>query len=445
MSFPSPSKKQARLLWFSLTALALAVLLVLTGVLLWAVGWVLHRLSAVLVPMAFALILAYILDPVVEFFVRKKLPRLWSVCLVFVLGIVVIGAVFGSVLPGLQRETRRLTDDLPKNIDYVRARAGHFVQELPPSWRAALFPVEGSVTNTNGALASIIVSSTNATDTATNLVTVNAETGTNAAATNSADFEVSAHNVKRALNAPIGRTVIPGVTRALVFVAGWFQEQLGKVTTWVEFLIGFVLVPVYLFYFLLEKEEITQQWTAYLPIKESAAKDEVVFVLRAINECLIVFFRGQVLVAIVVGILLSAAYVTMGLNYAILLGMLAGGLEIVPYLGTIVGLVLAVSVEGIQFRDWTHAFIVLGIVVVIKLVEDFVIAPKIIGKRVGLHPLTIIVAVMVGTTLLGGFLGALLAIPLTAALRTLMYRYVWNKGREEEKQSDADAATELAE
>ena len=63
----------------------------------------------------------------------------------------------------------------------------------------------------------------------------------------------------------------------------------------------------------------------------------------------------------------------------------------------------------------------------VQLVEGFVISPKIIGDRVGLHPITIIVAVLVGTTLMGGILGGVLAIPLTAALRTLMFRYVWKK------------------
>jgi predicted PurR-regulated permease PerM len=63
----------------------------------------------------------------------------------------------------------------------------------------------------------------------------------------------------------------------------------------------------------------------------------------------------------------------------------------------------------------------------VQLLEGFVISPKIIGDRVGLHPLTIIIAVMVGTTLMGGVLGGVLAIPLTAALRTLMFRYVWRQ------------------
>jgi predicted PurR-regulated permease PerM len=70
---------------------------------------------------------------------------------------------------------------------------------------------------------------------------------------------------------------------------------------------------------------------------------------------------------------------------------------------------------------------VLGIFSLVQALEGFVISPKIMGDRVGLHPLTIIIAVMVGTTLMGGILGGILAIPLTAALRVLMFRYIWKK------------------
>ena len=227
------------------------------------------------------------------------------------------------------------------------------------------------------------------------------------------------------------------------FLAKWFYAQLSKLSTWAEFLIGFILVPVYLFYFLLEKEAIVKYWPDYLPIKPSRVRDETVFVLRAINDCMIVFFRGQVLVALCVGVLLAGGYSLMGLNYAVLLGLVAAVLGVVPYLGTITSLVLALTVAAIQFQDWSHVLCVLAIAGLVKLLEDFIISPRIIGERSGLHPLTIILAVLIGTTLLGGFVGALLAIPLTAALRTLMFRYIWS--REHPHARPADVRRELQE
>jgi predicted PurR-regulated permease PerM len=79
----------------------------------------------------------------------------------------------------------------------------------------------------------------------------------------------------------------------------------------------------------------------------------------------------------------------------------------------------------VTYGDWLHPLLALGVYGLVQFLEGFVIQPKIMGDRVGLHPLTIIIALMVGTTLLGGILGAILAIPLTAALRVVMFRYVW--------------------
>ena len=81
----------------------------------------------------------------------------------------------------------------------------------------------------------------------------------------------------------------------------------------------------------------------------------------------------------------------------------------------------------VQFGDWQHPLLVLAVFAVVQTLEGLVISPKIMGGRVGLHPVTIIIAVMVGTTLLGGLLGGILAIPLTAALRVVMFRYVWKR------------------
>jgi predicted PurR-regulated permease PerM len=190
-------------------------------------------------------------------------------------------------------------------------------------------------------------------------------------------------------------------------------------------IVGMAMVPVFTFYFLLEKEKIRRGWTNYLPLQESRLKDELVFVLSAINNYLIVFFRGQVLIAFGNAIMLTIGFLAMGLNYAVFLGLLAGALSIVPYLGTIVTIIPTVLLAAVQFRDAFHPIMVVAIYGLVHLMEGFVISPKVMGDRVGLHPLTIIIAVLVGTTLLGGILGGILAIPLTAALRVLMFRYVW--------------------
>jgi predicted PurR-regulated permease PerM len=192
-------------------------------------------------------------------------------------------------------------------------------------------------------------------------------------------------------------------------------------------LAGLALVPVYAFYFLLEKRGIESHWSDYLPVTQSGFKDELIFVIKAINEHLITFFRGQVLVAICDGICYTIGFLLIGLPYAVLLGVMATFLTMIPFLGAIATCAAALVIAFVQFGDWQHPLLVLVVFAVVQSLEGFVIQPKIMGDRTGLHPLTIIIAVMVGTTVLGGILGGILAIPLTAAGKVLMLRYVWKK------------------
>ena len=101
---------------------------------------------------------------------------------------------------------------------------------------------------------------------------------------------------------------------------------------------GMALVPVYVF-ILLEAQTIQRKWSDYLPLKESKFKEEAVFVLESFNDYLVVFFRGQVLVAICVGLCLAIGFSIIGLPYGILLGLLAGIIGIIPYFGVIVSTV----------------------------------------------------------------------------------------------------------
>jgi len=212
---------------------------------------------------------------------------------------------------------------------------------------------------------------------------------------------------------------------------GWLAGFLPKAGTWVfswfGVFVGLALVPIYAFYLLLEREGIRSKWTNYLPVKDSTFKSELIFILQSINDYLIAFFRGQVLVAICDGIMYGIGFLLIGLPYAILLGVAAMVLTIVPFIGALIIFVVAMALALFQFGDWKHPLLVLVVFAVVQTLEGTVVSPRIMKGRVGLHPLTIIFAVMVGTTLLGGLLGGVLAIPLTAVLRVLMSRYVWKR------------------
>ncbi len=219
-------------------------------------------------------------------------------------------------------------------------------------------------------------------------------------------------------------------------MGSWLLETAVKGASGFGLLAGLALIPVYAFYFLLEQRGIESHWKDYLPLQDSRAKDEMVFVLEAIQQYLVAFFRGQVLVALCDAVLYTIGFLIVGVNYAFLLGFAAVLLTMIPFLGAIVICVTALTLAFVQYGDWQHPPLVLGVFAVVQSLEGLVISPKIMGGRVGLHPLAIIIAVMTGTTLLGGILGGILAIPLAAALRVILFRYVWKK-------NDARCVTEM--
>jgi predicted PurR-regulated permease PerM len=208
------------------------------------------------------------------------------------------------------------------------------------------------------------------------------------------------------------------------------------------FFLGFFLVPLYLFFFLREATNIRDQWTDYIPLKASKFKDEVVGTLTEINGYLIAFFRGQMLVSLIDGAITALLLTAMGLKFGLLIGLLVGILGIIPYLGIIACFVPAVIIATVQGGkgDWElfylfpmHApwwvlpVLVTAVFIAVNNLDGIFIAPKIVGDSVGLHPFTVIVSVLFWSFLLGGLLGAILAVPLTASVKVLFRRYIWMK------------------
>lgn len=396
---PPPSPKQTRILWFCITAVAVAILLCLVGLLLWGLGWVVEHLASVLLPLAIAGVIAYLLDPLVNFFSRK-LSRTSSILLVFCVGVLLVVGLLSTVVPRLISESRALVHRIPEYSQKSQERIDQWLDKSPLTRDLHIPFITGSETN------AVVLTTTNAVD---------STSSTNSVPVKGPDLN------QRAMS--WAATMLPAA-------GTWLLEQLKRIASWFGWIVGLLLVPIYTFYFLREKAGIEKGWTDYLPVRESKVKEEIIFVVSAINDSLIVFFRGQMLVALCSGTLLTIGFFCMGLNYALLLGVMAGVLGILPYLGVMMSLVPAVTLAAVQFGDWTHPLLVVGMFGLVHVLEGFVISPKIIGDRMALHPLTIIIAVMVGTTLMGGIMGGILAIPLTAALRAIMFRYVWkNKQR----------------
>lgn len=408
MNFPPPTERQARILWLALTGLAIALLVALVAALIWGLGRVLQMLAPVLWPLAVAGVIAYLFDPVVDWIERRGAPRTRAIIVVFSFALLLVIGLLASVVPQLAIETRELAHRIPTYTEQFQKQVEKWMTNPPELVRKYLLSQpkpsaeEAPTTPDNPAPPPLPAANTN-------------------------DTAIVITEPTPALDRTIVGSATSWLAKALPTAGKWLSQIVAHVASWFGILVGLALVPVYAFYLLLEKRGIESKWTDYLPVSDSAFKDELVFVLRSINEYLIAFFRGQVLVAICDGILYTIGFLIIGLPYAVLIGAMAIVLTMIPFLGAITTCVIALVIAFVQYGDWLHPALVLAVFAVVQTLEGVVISPRIMGGRVGLHPLTIIIAVMVGTTLLGGLLGGILAIPLTAVLRVVMVRYVWKR------------------
>ena len=176
-----------------------------------------------------------------------------------------------------------------------------------------------------------------------------------------------------------------------------------------------VVIPIYLFFFLLSKGEPTHKLPENLTFLPENARTDIVFLVREFIGIIVSFFRGQLVIGLIMGVLLSIGFSIVGLQYGLMLGLVLGVLNIVPYLGTIVGLVLTIPLAFLQPEGGPKlVLLVLVVYSIVQFIEGWFLTPKIMGDRTGLHPVIIIFAIFFWGTALDGVLGMVLAIPLTA-------------------------------
>ena len=159
------------------------------------------------------------------------------------------------------------------------------------------------------------------------------------------------------------------------------------------------------------------KYDEFLPFLKPETKKDVLYLVRQFVDILVAFFRGQLLVAFFQGLLFAIGFSLIGLKYGFVLGMLLGFMNIIPYLGSLIGLSIALPLAYFQPEG---GGVLLGCVVlvftVVQCIEGYLLTPKIMGDKTGLHPVAIMVAVFFWSSALNGMLGLLLAIPLTAFL-----------------------------
>jgi predicted PurR-regulated permease PerM len=335
-------------------------------------GWLVYLLAPVITPFAISAVLAYLGDPVVDRLQkvslgRWKVNRTVAVSIVFTLMLSLLTVVLLIIIPLLAEQIRVLIHLLPQWIEWFSATA------LP--WLATKFGF--ALTDFDPSQFSSVLK----------------------------DYwkEISTAAFK----------VMDYVSRGGMAVAA--------------LLTNILLIPVVTFYLMRDWDPLIRAIHDLLPRNIEA---EVSRMISDVDDVLGAFFRGQLMVMLALGLIYSVGLSLVGIELAVLIGLGAGLLSIVPYLGSIVGVLVAAGAAVYQFQDIFHLLMVLLVFVVGQTAEGMYLTPKLVGDRIGLHPVTVIFAVLAGAQLFG-FLGILLALPVAAALNVLV-RHMLQKYRQSE-------------
>ena len=185
-------------------------------------------------------------------------------------------------------------------------------------------------------------------------------------------------------------------------------------------LLGWVVLPVYLTFMILARPQKKDDYRHFLPFMKPETQDDVLYLGHEFVVILVSFFRGQLMVALMQGLLFATGFALVGLQYGFVLGLLLGFLNIIPYLASIIGLGIALPLAYFQVGGGHMTLIwVISVFIVVQCIEGYILTPKIMGDRTGLHPMAIMVAIFFWGSALNGIAGMMLAIPITAFLVVL--------------------------
>lgn len=397
-----PTNFQHKTAWSALTALSIVALFLVAVGSIFVTNKILVFLEPVLLPVMIAAVLAYLLEPIVAWLERRKFSRIWAVISVMSALFASITIFFLAIVPPLVDQTSDLIQDRDRIWNQTMALVDNIIEK----------PL---VANSINKL-----------------------------------YYTKINQIQPELLTEEDNKKISGATttkdKLIIYLDLNSSTLLSKATTWltsgskamfgmIGIIVGLVMTPIFMFYFLKESVGIQKHWHDFLPLKTSQFKKEVVDTLQEINGYLISFFRGQMLVSLIDGAIIAVLLKIMGLPYAITIGVAAAILGIIPYLGTIVTLIPALLIAWastpawwdtiLGMPDWSYILAVFTIFIGVSQFDSWVIQPKIVGNSVGLHPLTVMFSVLFWTLILGGLIGALLAVPLTASIKVLFRRYIW--------------------
>jgi len=333
--------------------------------------------SDVLWPLAVASILAMICRPFVVLLQRSaKFSRTWSIISLYILAVACAAGALLLVVPALAEQTVRLIEFLPEFWNSIRTAFG---ENYPKVMQFA-------------------------------------------------NEKLGQENLERLQSALAGAaSSILQQSEAAVSNIGDFVSRVVAIGT------GLAIVPIYLFFMLESRRNLMRDLKQQLSFIREDWRDDIVFLINEFAGSVVAFFRGQLVIAFIMGVLLATGFGIIGLNFAIILGLSIGLLNIIPYLGSIIGLGIALPLAYFQADGGglTLLLLTIGVFTLVQLIEGYLLTPRIMGKSTGLHPMVIIIAIFFWGTALDGLLGMILAIPLTAffvvAWRLAKQKYLGTK------------------
>lgn len=317
----------------------------------------LYLFSAVLMPFVAALILAYLLDPVVDRLERLRLGRMTATCLVLLIFVLFFVVVLLAVLPLLVNQTTAFIAKLPYYLGrlqtLVTEQGGPIIERLGGADR--LKDMQSQLASGAGEGAKWL-----------------------------------------------------GTVLTSLLSGG--QAVLGLVSL-------LVITPVVAFYMILDWDHMVAKIDNWLP---RAHQDTIRELVREMDHSVAGFLRGQATICVLLGLFYAVGLTLAGLHFGFLIGILSGLIGFIPYVGSLTGLLLATGVALAQFwPDWTMVLIIVAIFGAGQFIEGNILQPKLIGNAVGLHPVWLMFALLAAGSL-GGFVGVMLAVPLAAVIGVLV-------------------------
>ena len=354
------TERQRATIAAALTTLAAVVLLLAIAGFFFLLGLFVTRFSNVFLPLAVAAVLALVVRPYFEWLQRRMPSPLALVCvfLSFLIPLGLFGWFFGAMAVGQ-------IADLIENGPMLWERFQAWLEERWP--QVAAFFEERDIEDR---------------------------------------LRTAVSGQEQEFLRGLG-TGLAGVWEMVRTVAGW----LGSLLTW-------AVLPVYFAFFLLvDPRDRLLKLDDKLVFLKKETRANVDYLARQFVEILVSFFRGQLIVAFLMGVLFALGFTIVGLRYGLLLGLALGFLNVIPYLGSIVGMSVALPLAFFQEGGGTlKVVLVIVVFTLVQMIEAYGLTPRIQGDRTGLHPVAIIVAVFFWGSALGGIAGMILAIPLTAFL-----------------------------